>query len=1003
MKKLILLIAAGFVWTQLVVAQRFSFKDFGEKDGLRNNIIFSFIKDSHGYLWIGTQNGLNRFDGAHFNNFKKTKDPNSLPNNSVHALCEDKNGNIWGGTDNGIFSFSLAANQFTNYNAPANALSNIITNIICDKQGDIYTAGIVDLMKFNKEKKRFEVLASLTQQRDSVDQYAFGKNRLLKDEAGNCLWVASLQGIICYDLKKQKLLHAGNSPGIPLFAKRDVAALTRSSGGEMWFFDNSAKAIIRFDPQSKKETMYISLKQLSPQYRVSTILEDSKGKLWLSSWNNEFFTIDLHNENKIGKIEINKNTTASLFFWAALEDENGSIWLGTLNGISICSPDKYTYRSCQLSDKIPELKDNVISSFEENPLDKSWWILTAKNLIIQYHPETGKYNVYHITSPDLKGIGITSYTASQIAFLDNRPVVLTPNGVWRLQPNATSFTPYRILPEAYADFHIQRLIETDSVYYFTDAIRLLKWNKITRSGNWIPVKNISEGNIGTLEIKGLLWKPNQPLFWAFNKDFIGSLQRNGQTSLIRLARDTAGETKGYFHASDIDNEGNIWINNKGVGLYRYQPRTGQLQHWAEFDGLPDNHFHSIKADDNGNVWMLYFNKAVVFSVAKNSFINFSLPYSENFFNYYNWSVKRSDGTIMGSIANELFEFNAGNLNLSPLSKSPHLSVINVSGKDHFITTEKELVLKPDQNSVQFRFGFMADGSVFPHQFEYKLDGVDKDWVKAEFRNEAVYNNLSPGKYVFHLVVKGRNNSWQSSEKIFTVIIQAPFYKTIWFRILVILLVSALIIGIYRNRLRNQQQIFSLETKAQELEKEKTVVLYESLKQQLNPHFLFNSLTSLSGLIESNQQLAGDFLKKMSRIYRYILKSRDSEVVTLREETAFVQVYIDLQKTRFTKGFEVNIRIDENEMGRKIPPVTLQNLVENAIKHNIIDAETPLVVDMYTENGYLIVKNNLQKKHVVETSNKQGLTSLLSLYRYLSEQPVIVSETEIAFIIKLPLL
>ena len=161
-------------------------------------------------------------------------------------------------------------------------------------------------------------------------------------------------------------------------------------------------------------------------------------------------------------------------------------------------------------------------------------------------------------------------------------------------------------------------------------------------------------------------------------------------------------------------------------------------------------------------------------------------------------------------------------------------------------------------------------------------------------------------------------------------------------------------------------------------------MYENLKQQLNPHFLFNSLTSLSGLIETDQQMAGNFLEQMSRIYRYILKNRDSELVSLKEELAFVQVYIKLQKTRFNEGLLVNIQTNEEEdYYKKIAPVTLQNLVENAIKHNVIDVETPLIIDITAENEYLIIKNNLQKKNMVETSNKQGLASLLSLYQYLT--------------------
>jgi LytS/YehU family sensor histidine kinase len=180
-------------------------------------------------------------------------------------------------------------------------------------------------------------------------------------------------------------------------------------------------------------------------------------------------------------------------------------------------------------------------------------------------------------------------------------------------------------------------------------------------------------------------------------------------------------------------------------------------------------------------------------------------------------------------------------------------------------------------------------------------------------------------------------------------------------------------------------------------------MYESLKQQLNPHFLFNSLTSLSSLIESEPKAASGFLDSLSKTYRYILKTRDNETVPLIDEIKFAENYVKLQTTRFEKGFIVNMNIPEEFYHRKIVPVTLQNLIENAIKHNIIDEDSPLQVDIFIKNDYLVVQNNLQKKKFVETSNKHGLVSMESLYRYLSNQPVEINESNNFFTVKIPLL
>jgi len=134
-----------------------------------------------------------------------------------------------------------------------------------------------------------------------------------------------------------------------------------------------------------------------------------------------------------------------------------------------------------------------------------------------------------------------------------------------------------------------------------------------------------------------------------------------------------------------------------------------------------------------------------------------------------------------------------------------------------------------------------------------------------------------------------------------------------------------------------------------------------------------------------------------------LKSRNNELVSLADEIKFAEIYIKLQRTRFAKGLEIDINIPDEFYCLKIAPVTLQHLIENAIKHNIIDEETPLVIDIFIEGDSLVVRNNLQRKNFVESSNKQGLINLQSLYHYLSDRPVEIIENKQYFSVKIPLI
>lgn len=190
--------------------------------------------------------------------------------------------------------------------------------------------------------------------------------------------------------------------------------------------------------------------------------------------------------------------------------------------------------------------------------------------------------------------------------------------------------------------------------------------------------------------------------------------------------------------------------------------------------------------------------------------------------------------------------------------------------------------------------------------------------------------------------------------------------------------------------------------AERLQKENMAAKYESLKNQVNPHFLFNSFNALSDLVYEDPDKAVKFIKQLSEVYRYVLDTRDREVVELTEELQFLQSYIYLQKIRFAE--KLHIEIDLPDTTGKIAPLALQILVENAIKHNIVSEDDPLKVKLYFDNGYLVVENNLQKKSIpVEPSAGVGLENICKRYEFLSNKKVEVSEDTDRFLVRLPLL
>jgi len=190
-------------------------------------------------------------------------------------------------------------------------------------------------------------------------------------------------------------------------------------------------------------------------------------------------------------------------------------------------------------------------------------------------------------------------------------------------------------------------------------------------------------------------------------------------------------------------------------------------------------------------------------------------------------------------------------------------------------------------------------------------------------------------------------------------------------------------------------------KEEKLERENLLARYETLKNQVNPHFLFNSLNTLSGIVEKNSKQAVDYIKKLSDTYRYVLEQKDKELIPVHEELEFVRDYVYLEKIRHGDAFVFRLDISPGKAG--VAPLALQMLIENAIKHNVISDEFPLFIDLFEEDGYFIARNNLQKKKVIRKQRAVGLENLISRYEFLSDKKVRVEETNNHFLVKLPVI
>ncbi len=214
--------------------------------------------------------------------------------------------------------------------------------------------------------------------------------------------------------------------------------------------------------------------------------------------------------------------------------------------------------------------------------------------------------------------------------------------------------------------------------------------------------------------------------------------------------------------------------------------------------------------------------------------------------------------------------------------------------------------------------------------------------------------------------------------------------------------TIMIIAIYESIYFMNELRHSVE-ETENLKRENLAAQLNALRTQVNPHFLFNNLNTLCSLIPENPEHAVNFVQQLSKVYRHILEVKDEKSISLKDELDVLNAYTFLLKTRFDKNLEVNINIPPGKMQKRIVPLSLQILMENAIKHNIVSSDKPLHIDVFTENGSLVISNNLQMKKQVNESTGIGLDNIRNRYKLLSDTPVKVTENETNFTVSIPLI
>ncbi len=999
-------------WATLLSAQNlpnyFDFQHIRERDGVSLNITTSFLQDRDGFLWIGTFDGLNRYDGTHFVTFKRKKnDPTSLPSNTVQDVCEDHNGNIWVAGDKGISCYNKTTNWFRNIKSVAGRDLNTCHNVICDRNGDIWFAsyyaglyryimktGVIQFFPFNPRDTP-----------QTISSRIF-THSIVEDPHQNGLWVADKkQGVQYFDIARQRFGLPPQHSYLKAHTQHYVTALA-IDGDRLIFGDATDRRVVVYDLCQQQLITSFPLVSKTGQnaFDLFTIFVDRQHNLWIGSTSNLMFFAEAttYRLTEFFHDKVNPGSMGANSFMSGWQHPDGSVWLGTIaSGISYINIERSFYTAHAIGSHFQDLnKKHIIESHTEAP-DGSWWFGTNWASLVHYRPQTGQLSTYNLP---LNLIDTLYYRGFAMVVQHGNLLYLgSTNGLFTFDLTTKRFAQLPLpdtlnrnkSPGRSFSFHNNQIWcygTLKMAFCYTIATR--QWRQFSIPSTSTDPKFVARRSL--LDREGTLWLELYPEGFAYLS------KKTGQFVVNRVPQSQEYSLRMTSFAKD--SSGYFWLTSIGNGLLRYDPRRNEYKVWDENDGLANDRCWVALPDKKGDIWVSCANRFSVFRPSTNTFNTISLLQNQTDVSYSNRLFPLRNGHILALLDDFLIDIDPEKRAALPPVRVNNvlISRVEVGDTTYLIHSGTQSVqVGADDRRFTVYFGVIATGKDAPFHYHYQLEGYEDSPLQST-QPYAAYNRLPGGNYRFTVKAIAPDGH-QTTVRSLLVHIDSYFYETTWFWMLVGVALLGLVGIFYRYRLEQTRQLHQLQVQATRLERDKTAIQYQNLINHLNPHFLFNSLTSLNSLIITKPREASVFLRKLSVMYRYILQNKEKELVSLQDELAFTQHYIDLQTTRFGEALQIEVDVNSEQLTMQIVPVTIQNLLENAIKHNSIDDESPLLIRIHSDTSTLYVTNQLQRKVFVETSNKQGLASLQSLYHYLGSCEVSITETSTHFTVAIPLL
>lgn len=973
-KRLLLLWWCCLAFSLTLMAQpaTFRFDHIQHKNGLSQAQAYWIFQDHLGYIWIGTQDGLNRFDGTQIKIFKNNPfDSTSLTHNWVWAVNEDDTGDMWVGTFQGLCRYIRQEDRFVQYFHNSDDTTSISgnrpNNILKDKKGrmwisswgkglNLYDPKTDAFRRFLHDEKDVSSLSDNAVRTMFCDHNGVvwigtwngGLNRVVEDargihfqrfeqqreyglEGGNritsiaedqqgYLWIASYEsGVIRLHPDRN---HFERVPG---YASDDINKIICDSRGNVWigsnnglYYHDGVSGVVTHFQHDPRNPSGISSNV------IYAIAEDRQGIVWISGNGLDKYDPRKNVFHHYRHNPADENSLSQNVVWSFYEDAESNIWIGLESGpISIFDPRTQRFKHLTVADD----RGNVASNIHRIVEDKSgtMWLASFNNGLVRYDRRSGKARFY---------FGDDRTPLGAVAHVDE--ILLDEDGSLWVSSNERGL------------FHLSA--QRDEVVQYKHDPN--------------DVKSIGSNFINALyqDRQGNLWVG----FWGGGLSILDK-----QTNTFRHyqydRKNKNGLSDQVVTGITQQDDSIFWICTH-TGLNKLNIKTNRFTHFFEKDKLANNVVYNMLRDDQGHYWISSNGGLSRFDPVRETFKNYTEEdgLQSNEFNA-NASLRSKTGAFYFGGVNGFNVFYPADIaeNVQP----EQVVIQQIKVHDVLQRPDASLNLSYDQNYLTFQFAALEFSAPEKVRYAFKLDGFNEDWVEAGSRREAVYTNLDPGHYTFRVKATNPDGIWSAGDTTIEIDIQPPFWRTWWFTACVVLLTVGLVYSIHRYRLRQSLEVERLRNKiASDLHDEvgsslTRISIYADLLQ--NGTVEADRHNYLHGISNMSREIVGT----MSDIVWSIDNRSDSLGALVLRMKDFASEILQARNIDF--HFSA-IEVDEQ---RILDPALKQNLylifkeaINNAVKHA---AATAVSVTLTNRNGEFVMSIHDNGKGFVSDGHQRG--------------------------------